>query len=57
MSKTSDNLKAAFSGESQARNKYKSYAKKAELDGFPNLAKLFRASYEDDLIHSVRELV
>jgi rubrerythrin len=54
MSKTSDNLKAAFSGESQARNKYKSYAKKAELDGFPNLAKLFRAAYDAEEIHALR---
>ena len=45
-SKTIENLKAAFAGESQANRKYLAFAKKAESDGFPQVAKLFRAAAE-----------
>ena len=41
---TIDNLKNAFAGESQANRKYLAFAKKAEKDGFPQVAKLFKAS-------------
>ena len=44
MSTTIDNLKNAFAGESQANQKYRAFAKKAEQDGFPNVAKLFRTA-------------
>jgi rubrerythrin len=37
------NLKAAFAGESQAAEKYMVWAEKAEDEGLPNVAKLFRA--------------
>ncbi len=37
------NLKAAFAGESQAAEKYLVFAEKAEADGLPNVARLFRA--------------
>ena len=40
MATTKDNLKEAFSGESQANQKYRAFAKKAEKDGFANIAKL-----------------
>jgi rubrerythrin len=40
---TEDNLKAAFAGESQAHMKYLSFAQKAESEGKPNVARLFRA--------------
>ena len=44
MSMTTDNLKAAFAGESQANRKYLAFAKKAEEEGLPQVAKLFRAA-------------
>ena len=49
---TMDNLKEAFAGESQANRKYLAYAKKAEEDGFPQVAKLFRAAAEAETIHA-----
>jgi len=54
VSKTTDNLKAAFAGESQANRKYLAYAEKAESDGFPNIAKLFRAAADAETIHAMR---
>ncbi|MEO5365450.1 MAG: rubrerythrin family protein [Magnetococcus sp. WYHC-3] len=50
--KTKDNLKAAFAGESQANRKYLAFAKKAEQDGFPVIASLFRAVAEAETIHA-----
>ena len=41
---TTENLKEAFAGESQANRKYLAFAKKAEQEGFPQIAKLFRAA-------------
>ena len=38
------NLKEAFAGESQANRKYLAFAKKADEDGFKQIAKLFRAA-------------
>jgi len=52
MTKTSDNLKAAFAGESQANRKYLAFAKKADAEGFPQIAKLFRAAAEAETIHA-----
>jgi rubrerythrin len=49
---TNDNLKAAFAGESQANRKYLAFAKKAETDGFPQVAKLFRAAADAETIHA-----
>jgi rubrerythrin len=49
---TTDNLKEAFAGESQANQKYRAFAKKAELDGFPNVARLFRTAAEAERIHA-----
>ena len=49
---TSDNLKEAFAGESQANQKYRAFAKKAEQDGFGNIARLFRATAEAERIHA-----
>jgi len=49
---TSENLKAAFAGESQANRKYLAFAKKAEAEGFPQIAKLFRAAAEAETIHA-----
>ena len=49
---TQDNLAAAFAGESQANRKYLAFAKKADQDGFPNVAKLFRAAAEAETLHA-----
>jgi rubrerythrin len=52
MPTTIDNLKEAFAGESQANQKYRAFAKKAEQDGFPNVARLFRTTAEAERIHA-----
>ena len=49
---TSENLQEAFAGESQANRKYLAYSKKAEKDGFPQVAKLFRAAAEAETVHA-----
>ncbi len=49
---TSDNLQEAFAGESQANRKYLAFAKKADDDGFPQVARLFRAAAEAETIHA-----
>jgi rubrerythrin len=56
MATTEDNLKEAFAGESQANRKYLAFAKKAEQDGFPNIAKLFRTAAEAETIHAMGHL-
>lgn len=53
MPTTYENLKTAFAGESQANRKYLAFAKKAELDGFPNVAQLFRTAAEAETIHAL----
>jgi len=52
MPTTLDNMKDAFAGESQANQKYRAFAKKAERDGFPNVARLFRTTAEAERIHA-----
>jgi rubrerythrin len=52
MSTTLENLKEAFAGESQANQKYRAFAKKAEQDGFASIAKLFRLTAEAERIHA-----
>lgn len=52
MSKAYDNLMAAFAGESQANRKYLAYAKKAEDEGYPQVARLFRAVAHAETIHA-----
>jgi len=52
MATTIENLKEAFAGESQANQKYRAFAKKAEQDGFPNIARLFRTTAEAERIHA-----
>ena len=49
---TSENLKEAFAGESQANRKYLAFAKKAQDEGFPQAASLFRAAAEAETIHA-----
>jgi rubrerythrin len=52
MPNTTDNLKESFAGESQANQKYRAFAKRAEQDGFPNIARLFRTTAEAERIHA-----
>ena len=52
MTTTEDNLKQAFAGESQANRKYLAYAKKAAAEGYPQIAKLFRAAADAETIHA-----
>lgn len=49
---TQDNLQSAFAGESQANRKYLAFAKKADQDGLPGVAKLFRAAAEAETVHA-----
>ncbi len=56
MSKTEDNLREAFAGESQANRKYLAFAKKAEDEGYKQVAKLFRAAAEAETIHAHNHL-
>jgi len=52
MSKSENNLEEAFAGESQANRKYLAFAKKAEEDGFVQVAKLFRAAAAAETVHA-----
>jgi len=56
MSKTTDDLKAAFAGESQANRRYLAFAKKAEDDGYPQVARLFRAAAHAETVHAHNHL-
>jgi rubrerythrin len=56
MAKTDENLKAAFAGESQANRMYLAFAKKAEEEGFTQIAKLFRAAAEAETVHALNHL-
>jgi rubrerythrin len=49
---TQANLEAAFAGESQAHVKYHIFAERAEREGFPNVARLFRAVSYAELVHA-----
>jgi rubrerythrin len=49
---TSENLAEAFAGESQANQKYRAFAKKAEQEGLPNVARLFRTAAEAERVHA-----
>lgn len=48
---TIKNLNTAFQGESNASNRYAAFAKKAEAEGFAQVAKLFRAASASEAIH------
>ncbi|MBO5287289.1 MAG: rubrerythrin family protein [Clostridia bacterium] len=50
--KTEKNLMAAFSGESEARNKYTYYASKARKDGFIQIAKIFEETASNEKEHA-----
>ncbi len=56
MTKTFDNLQEAFAGESQANRRYLAFAKKADEDGFPQIARLFRAAAHAETVHALNHL-
>src|SRR5512135_2840564 len=53
---TERNLKDAFAGESQAHMKYMVFADRAEREGLPNIARLFRAASFSEQIHATNHL-
>ena len=55
MSKTTDNLKAAFAGESQARNKYTYFAKVAREEGYHYIAKVLEETALNEVQHAKDE--
>lgn len=56
MGSTKENLEQAFAGESQAYQKYRAFASKAEKEGLQNIAKLFRTTAEAERIHAGEHL-
>lgn len=56
MSKSEKNLLDAFAGESQGNGKYLAFAKKADAEGFKQIAKLFRAMAAAEMIHAHNHL-
>ncbi|MFA6560468.1 MAG: rubrerythrin family protein [Verrucomicrobiia bacterium] len=50
--KSVENLKEAFAGESQANRRYLAFAKKADADGYPQVARLFRAAAAAETVHA-----
>lgn len=56
MSKSKENLKEAFAGESQASMKYRAFALKADSEGFGQAARLFRATELAEMIHAHNHL-
>ena len=53
---STDNLKEAFAGESQANRKYLDFAKKADEEGLHQVARLFRAAAEAETVHAHNHL-
>ena len=49
---TQENLEAAFAGESQANRKYLAFAAKADAEGQPQIARLFRAAAAAETVHA-----
>ncbi len=56
MSKSLENLMAAFAGESQAYQKYSAFAVQADKEGFKQVAKLFRAAAAAEKVHAGNHL-
>ena len=50
--KTEDNLKAAFAGESQANRRYLYFAQKADVEGYNDVAAVFRSTAEGETGHA-----
>jgi rubrerythrin len=56
LTKTDENLKAAFAGESQANRLYLAFAKEAEEEGYTQAAKLFKAAAEAETVHALNHV-
>ena len=56
MSNTQENLQNAFAGESQANRRYLFFAARAEREGHPQIARLFRATAEAETVHARNHL-
>jgi rubrerythrin len=56
MSKSEGYLKEAFAGESQANRTYLAFAKAADEEGHPQVARLFRAAAEAETVHALNHL-
>lgn len=56
MSKSEKGLEQAFAGESQANKKYTAFAKKADSEGYKQIAKLFRAAADAETVHALAHL-
>jgi len=56
MTNSIENLKAAFSGESQANRRYLAFAEKADKDGYSQVAKVFRAAAAAETVHAHNHL-
>jgi rubrerythrin len=54
--KTDNNLQEAFGGESKANRRYMFFAEKAEKEGYPGVARLFRAVAEAETVHARNHL-
>jgi rubrerythrin len=52
MSKSEQHLRDAFAGESQANRKYLAFAEKADKEGYPQVARLFRAAAAAETVHA-----
>ena len=50
--KTEENLRTAFSGESQARNKYTFFASVAKNEGYEQIAALFQKTADNEMAHA-----
>ncbi len=51
-SKTHENLKQAFAGEAQANRRYLYFARQADIEGYPDIAGLFRDTAEGEAGHA-----
>jgi len=56
MSKSVENLQEAFAGESQANRRYLAFAEKADQEGYPQIARLFRAAAAAETVHAHNHL-
>ncbi len=56
MSKSEESLKIAFAGESQANRRYLAFAAKADQEGYPQVARMFRAAAEAETVHAHNHL-
>ena len=53
--RTEKNILTAFTGESQARNRYTFFAKQARKDGYVQMADIFEETAEQEMVHAKTE--